>query len=133
MTPTKENALYLPIRQIYFDQIVEGTKTAEYREVKDTTAKKYLRTENGQYLYDKALITSDRFEGCIDDYNDGVCPFTPIPYKYLSLAVGYAKERDTALVEVTGISFEPHMIRAELYCFWVIVYHLGKVVELHRK
>ena len=33
-TPTKENTLYLTIKQVYFDQIIAGTKKDEYREVK---------------------------------------------------------------------------------------------------
>lgn len=69
----------------------------------------------------------------LDDYNNGQFPFMPKQYKYLALAVGYTKDRDTAIVEVTEYSFEPHVIRANLYAFWVIVYHLGKVVEVHRK
>ena len=40
MEPTKENTLYLPIKQIYFNAIIEGTKKEEYREIKDTTFKK---------------------------------------------------------------------------------------------
>ena len=31
MIPTKENTLYLPIKQIYFDQIIAGTKKEEER------------------------------------------------------------------------------------------------------
>ena len=27
--PTKENTLYLPIKQVYFDQIIAGTKTED--------------------------------------------------------------------------------------------------------
>lgn len=34
-TPTKENTLYLPIKQVYFDQIIAGTKKEEYREIKE--------------------------------------------------------------------------------------------------
>lgn len=69
----------------------------------------------------------------IDDYNGGKFPFMPIPYKKLYIAVGYAKERDTALVEVDGYRFIPNMIRADLYAFWQIAYHIGKVLEVHRK
>ena len=43
--PTKGNSLYLTIKQVYFDQIVAGTKKEEYREIKDTTYKKYLDTD----------------------------------------------------------------------------------------
>ena len=28
-TPAKENTLYLPIKQVYFDQIIAGTKKEE--------------------------------------------------------------------------------------------------------
>lgn len=131
--PTKENTLYLPIRQIYFDQIAEGTKKTECREIKEgITANRYLlKDEDGRYALDESAA-DPRKEYFIDDYNGGRFPFLPRPYKYLSLAVGYARERDTARVEVVGISFEPHLIRKDLYAFWTIVFHLGKVVELHR-
>lgn len=138
--PTKENTLYLPIRQEYFDQIVAGTKDREYREVKEgITAGRYLMksdNESGYVLNAECTEPGRRYY--IDDYNGGMFPFLPRSYKYLSLAVGYAKERDTALVEVTGYSFEPNMIRNDKdgnpqFAFWVIAYHLGKVVELHRK
>ena len=118
---TKENTLYLPIKQMYFDQIVEGTKKEEYREIKEgITANRYLlKDSKGKYV--------------LDDYNEGNFPFVPKPYKYLYLAVGYAKERDTALVEVDGFRFIPNMIRANLYAFWQIAFHIGRVVEVHRK
>lgn len=141
--PTKENSLYLPIKQVYFDQIVAGTKKEEYREVKSgITADRYLLKEKGAYVLnpdavaDLHDVTADDYY--IDDYNNGKFPFKPRPYKYLSLAVGYAKERDTALVEVVDFSFEPTMIRYDregkpFSCFWTIVFHLGKVVEVKRK
>lgn len=137
--PNKENTLYLPIKQVYFDQIIEGTKKAEYREVKEgVTANRYLLKENGKYALNPDAVDDVNATYYIDDYNNGKFPFAPKPYKYLSLAVGYAKERDTALVEVTGFSFEPQMIRNDRdgnprYCFWIIAFHLGKVVELKRK
>ena len=34
------NILTLSIRQIYFDEILAGTKTHEYREIRATNAKK---------------------------------------------------------------------------------------------
>ncbi|MEG1188339.1 MAG: hypothetical protein RR259_11230 [Odoribacter sp.] len=134
MGPTKENTLYLPIKQIYFDEIIAGTKKCEYREIKQgITANRYLQKEkSGKYILSKKN-TYPTIEYFIDDYNHGNFPFVPKAYKYLALAVGYAKERDTAVVEVTDITFEPKMIRADLYAFWVIVFHLGKVIELHRK
>ena len=110
MKPTKENTLYLPIKQIYFDEIIAGTKTAEYREVKDTTATRYLQTDKQGYLIADPDVPGSEDCAYIDDYNNGRFPYLVKPYKYLSLAVGYAKERDTAIVEVTGHSLEPHLI-----------------------
>lgn len=133
-TSTKENTLYLPIKQMYFDQIVEGTKKEEYREIKEgITANRYLlKDSKGKYVLNPDVTQPDK-EYFIDDYNEGNFPFVPKPYKYLYLAVGYAKERDTALVEVDGFRFIPNMIRANLYAFWQIAFHIGRVVEVHRK
>ena len=116
--PTKENTLYLPIKQVYFDQIIQGTKKEEYREIKEgITANRYLlKDDKGKYVLNPDVTQPDK-EYFIDDYNNGNFPFVPKPYKYLYLAVGYAKERDTALVEVDGFRFIPNMIRANLYVF----------------
>lgn len=133
-TPTKENTLYLPIKQVYFGQIIAGTKKEEYREIKEgITANRYLlKDRNGKYVLNPDVTQPDK-EYFIDDYNNGNFPFVPKPYKYLYIAVGYAKERDTALVEVDGFRFIPNMIRADLYAFWQIAFHLGKIIEIHRK
>ena len=133
-TPTKENTLYLPIKQVYFDQIIAGTKKEEYREIKEgITANRYLlKDENGKYILNPDVTQPDK-EYFIDDYNNGNFPFVPKPNKYLYIAVGYAKERDTALVEIDGFRFIPNMIRADLYAFWQIAFHLGKIIEIHRK
>lgn len=132
-TPTKENTLYLPIKQVYFDEIIAGTKKMEYREIKEgITANRYLAKDaSGKYRINQD-VADPNTEYFIDDYNGGHFPFLPREYKYLYLAVGYAKERDTALVEVTGFSFIPEMIRANLYAFWLIVFHLGDIIELNR-
>ena len=132
--PTNENTLYLPIKQVYFDQIIQGTKKEEYREIKEgITANRYLlKDSKGKYVLNPNVTQPDK-EYFIDDYNNGNFPFVPKPYKYLYLAVGYAKERDTALVEVDGFRFIPNMIRANLYAFWQIAFHISKVVEVHRK
>lgn len=133
-TPTKENTLYLPIKQVYFDQIIAGIKKEEYREIKEgITANRYLlKDKNGKYVLNPDVTQSDK-EYFIDDYNNGNFPFVPKPYKYLYIAVGYAKERDTAIAEVDGFRFIPNMIRGNLYAFWQIAFHLGKIIEIHRK
>lgn len=130
---TSEDTLYLPIKQVYFDQIIEGTKKEEYREIKEgITANRYLLKKDNKYVVNAQVADPDK-EWYIDDYNNGNFPFMPKPYKKLYLAVGYAKERDTALVEVDGYRFIPNMIRGNLYAFWQIAYHIGKIIEVHRK
>lgn len=151
--PTKENTLYLVIKQVYFDQILAGTKSEEYREVKDTMVKKYLlMDEEGlPALNDKANVDDPLVnDGVPEAYNGGVFPYLPIQYQYLNLAVGYKADRQTMTVEVKDISFRvqegkkgpilmyddgentPQMVtdpsKANA-CFWEIIYHLGKVIE----
>ena len=136
MIPTKENTLYLPIKQTYFDQIIAGTKKEEYREVKygATSSRYLLKNELGEYLLNPKTTERGK-KYFVDDYNGGKFPFLPKPYKYLSLAVGYNKERDTALVEVTDITHETGRILGNppKYAWWVQVFHLGRVIEVHRK
>lgn len=133
---TRENTLYLPIKQVYFDQIIAGTKKEEYREVKlGITSTRYLRKDGyGNFVLNPSCTEEDK-EYFIDDYNKGSFPFLPKQYKYLNLAVGYSQERDTALVEVTDISFKAGKILGNppSIAWWIIVYHLGKVVKVHRK
>lgn len=158
MPTTKENTLYLPIKQVYFDQIVNGTKKEEYREIQPNTYKKYLDCdENGEPYYDDEVLTMDDLEFYADSLLFA-CKDDKFPFffrediKYLSLAVGYAKERDTAIVEVTDITpmisedkngnpmrfdiEDETQIRPSAtgsHCFWLAVFHLGKVIEVHRK
>lgn len=150
MKPTKENTLYLTIKQKYFDEIMAGTKKNEYRKIKDTTASKYLEMwkegrQRGLY-FDDSLIEGDP-EGDICIYNDGVYPFIAVDYKFLKLAVGCAKDRDEAIVEVVDITFEQMKLKdgsearfdeidGEFeanpdgrFAFWMVNYHLGEIIE----
>ena len=111
---TKENSLYLPIKQVYFDAILNGTKDKEYRAISPNTITRYLETQKVdgdlQIFYDDELITEEKFQMYGNNemyYNDGVFPYIPKEIAYLNLAVGYNKDRDTMTVEVTDISFEP--------------------------
>ena len=135
--PTKENTLYLPIKQVYFDQIIAGTKKEEYREVKyGITSSRYLLHDANKNLVLNPSCTEDDEEYYVDNYNNGNFPFLPKPFKYLHLAVGYNKVRDEALVEVTGITFQPGRILGEgrkKFAWWLVVFHLGDVVKLERQ
>lgn len=130
--PNGYNTLYLPIKQVFFDQIINGTKKVEYREVKSTTAKRYLVYADGKPKLNEA-VTDPSLEYELDDFNGGKFPFVPKQFKYLNLAVGYSQNRDTAIVEVEKITFTPDMIRANMFCYWIEEFHISRVVEVHRK
>ena len=152
---TKENILYLTIKQSFFDEIIAGTKKEEFREIKETTFKKYLDCdEHGMPYFDDILIdVDDPLNGDICIYNNGVYPYIPSQkLRYLNLAVGYQKERDTAIVELDGVSFrtagsfagenlrfdedengELYMDEDGRFCYWVAVLHIKRVVSVERK
>lgn len=130
--PSKDNWRYLPIDREFFDQIISGIKQVEYREIKDTTYKWYLETdENGSLIVNRNIVPEGQV--ILKDpfiYNNGIYPFVPKRYKYLYLAVGYNKVRPTAIVEVKSISFKPAAVRGNR-AKWIVEYHLGKVVEVN--
>ena len=88
--------LMLIIEQRHFNEIMAGTQKAEYRELKDTTKNRYtyLDTDGQRYLK---------------------------PYDALRLYVGYHKNRDSALVTLTGIECDGD----------IVTFRLGKVLECH--
>ncbi len=89
--------LSLIIKDVYFKQILDGTKTIEYRELKQTTMNKYTyidEADGKRYLR---------------------------RYDALRLLVGYNKERDSALVEVTDITYDNDSS--------VVEYHLGRILD----
>ncbi len=154
MKPTKNNTLRLSIKREDYYAIISGKKKTELRKIKDTTFTKYLATwhEDDQIglYYDKHLLSSEPISE-IYLYNDGVYPYIPIEYKFLSLAARNNDELDIIVVEVNDISFQLALqnngfpIRFEIidgsftpskngdYCFWNIAYHLGKVIEIKQK
>ena len=87
--------LTLNIKKIYFDEIMSGTKKIEYRELKQTTLNKYTyidEADGKRYLR---------------------------RYDALRLFVGYHKDRESALVQVTDITYNDG----------VVEYHLGLILE----
>jgi hypothetical protein len=107
-------------------------KKIEYREVKSTTAKRYLVYADGKPKLNES-VTDPSLEYELDDFNGGKFPFVPKQFKYLNLAVGYSQNRDTAIVEVEKITFTPDKIRANMFCYWIEEFHISRVVEVHRK
>ena len=120
--------LNLIIKQVWFDKILSGEKTQEFREVKPTTVKKLIE------------LDEEGFEK--EDEN---CNAIPIKYDAIRFFVGYAKDRDSMLVEVTDCYCEMFVDEdGELITYeyggqdWIaeqVVYNLGKILEtdIHRK
>ena len=114
--------LTLIIKQTYFDQILSGEKTQEFREVKPTTIKKLLE------LDEEGIEKEDKFGNAI-----------AIAYDAIRFYVGYNKDRDSALVEVKEAYAEMFVDdNNELITYeyngqdWVaeqVVYNLGRVLE----
>ena len=87
--------LTLNIKKVYFDEIMNGEKKIEYRELKQTTLNKYT------YM----------------DESDGKRYLRR--YDALRLFVGYHKDRESALVQVTDTTYNDGIVE----------YHLGLILE----
>lgn len=158
--PTKDNTLFLTIQQKYFDQILSGAKTKEYREIKETTFRKYLEMwkegDNEGIYYDDELASEQTIaESCNDPmiWNNGVYPYIPIEYKYITFAGGKtAPDMDKMTIAVKDITFHPAEYKKGQiarfnwseesgfepnvegkYCLWQIVYHLGQIASTDLK
>ena len=92
---TGMKVLTLNIKKEYFDEIMNGEKKIEYRELKQTTLNKYT------YL----------------DESDGKRYLRR--YDALRLFVGYHKDRESALVQVTDTTYNDGIVE----------YHLGLILE----
>lgn len=92
---TGMKVLTLNIKKVYFDEIMNGEKKIEYRELKQTTLNKYT------YL----------------DESDGKRYLRR--YDALRLFVGYHKDRERALVQVTDTTYDNGIVE----------YHLGLILE----
>ena len=92
---TGMKVLTLNIKKVYFDEIMSGKKKIEYRELKQTTLNKYT------YL----------------DESDGKRYLRR--YDALRLFVGYHKDRESALVQVTDTTYDNGIVE----------YHLGLILE----
>mgnify|MGYP000145875443 CR=1 FL=1 len=124
--------LTLIIKQRFFDEIINGTKKQEFREVKPTTFKRLVQ------------LDEDGYE--LEDENGNAIP---IQYDALQLYVGYAKNRASALVEVKSahceivtnengepIIYEYGTDKNGEPLTWVVeqvVYNLGKVLAYKPK
>lgn len=148
MSSTKENTLSLAIGKDDFQQIEAGELKQVFREIKDTTANKYLlHFEDMLYVAPGSWSGEDEPDD-IMVYNNGVYPFLPIEYKYLNLSAGSALNKKELLIEVNGFGFQPavdesgNVIRMSWnekngfvenkngdLAAWFIIYQLGNIVK----
>ena len=126
------DTLKLSIKQVFFNQIVAGTKKTEYREIFNAyTANKYLATDvHGTPLCDPKHTVEGRTYHP-DEYNDGHFPFVARPYKRIRLSVG--SFGDSCMVEITHVTFSVARQKGNGLVVWQAEYHLGKVTNVRRK
>lgn len=126
------NVLTLSIKQKYFDEILAGKKTHEYREIRPTNAKKYIT-----YLCDGKEYQTDE-----ELPEEGEITLNPIKYDAIKFLTGeYKGKRPYAIVEVKGAEASiltdedgndiVYEHQGEEYLASQIDYALGKVLEKH--
>ena len=126
------DTLKLSIKQVFFNQIVAGTKKTEYREIFNAyTANKYLATDvHGTPLCDPKHTVEGRTYHP-DEYNNGHFPFVARPYKRIRLSVG--PFGDSCMVEITHVTFSVARQKGNGLVVWQAEYHWGKVTNVRRK
>lgn len=75
---SNNDVLYLTIKKQFFDQIISGQKTKEYRDETDYWYERLTVIENGR-------------------------PVAFKPFKFVRFCVGYSKTRDEAVVELKDL------------------------------
>lgn len=124
--------LTLSIKQKFFDEILAGKKTHEYREIRPTNAKKYINYVCGGKEYNDPN----------DLPEDGEVFVEPIKYDAIKLLTGaYCGKRPYIIIEVKNaevvyltdddgndIEYE---YNGEMYLAAEMDYTLGKILEKH--
>jgi hypothetical protein len=153
MEPTKDNSLYLSVKQNVFDDIISGKSKTFCQEIRDMNFLRLLKTERKQPSFNpKKISVSNPLNNDPMVYNGGVFPFYLKEYESLSIAVGFAKIRDEAIVSIRRVDVSPlknedgtavrldfdedgngHPSSDGPYTIWNITYHLGKILQINRK
>lgn len=126
------DTLKLSIKQVFFNEIVAGTKKTEFREIFNAyTANKYLATDvNGTPLCDPKHTVEGRIYHP-DEYNDGHFPFVARPYKRIRFSVGAFG--DSCMAEITHVTFSVSKQKGNGLVVWQAEFHLGKVTKVRRR
>ena len=124
--------LTLSIKQKYFDEILAGKKTHEYREIRPNNGKKYFRYENAGKLCEDVNDIPD---------DDSEIRLVPVKYDAIKFLTGaYSGKRPYAIVEVKdadvviltdddGNDVEYEWTDGKTYLAAEMDYTLGKVIE----
>ena len=117
--------LNLIIKQVYFDEIMAGTKKQEFREIRPNSQKKYCEVDADGY--------------CVERNGKIV----PRHYDAIRFCVGYHKDRDTALVKIQDAHIElveddngniiVYEDKGEEYYAALAIYDLGEIIERNLK
>lgn len=124
--------LTLSIKQKYFDEILTGKKKHEYREIRPTNARRYIKYVCGGKEYDADAELPE----------DGEVELKPIKYDAIKLLTGaYSGKRPYIIVEVkkaevvifTDDKGEDivYTYNGEEYLAAQMDYTLGEVIEKH--
>lgn len=125
--------LTLSIKQKWFDEILAGKKTQEFREIRPTNGKKYFRyVLNGKEYVEETLPSAEEEPGDVD--------LVPVKYDAIKFLTGaYTGKRPWALVEVKGAKIElfcdedgndiTYEYNGKTYVAAQITYDLGKVLD----
>lgn len=125
--------LTLSIKQKWFDEIIAGKKTQEFREIRPVNAKKYFRYVLNGKAYTEETLPSE-------DEEPGEVVLVPVKYDAIKFLTGaYSGKRPWALVEVKDANIEllidengneiVYEYNGNEYSAAQIVYDLGRVLE----
>jgi len=131
------NILTLSIKQKYFDEILGGKKTHEYREIRPNNGKRYFRYKNGGRLY----IPQEDNDQIPDD--DTPIELVPVEYDAIKLLTGAynVKPRPYMIIEVKdaqvviltdedGNDIEYEWEDGKTYVAAEMDYTLGRILEV---
>lgn len=110
----KMKILTRSIKQQYFDEIMAGTKTEEYRQIKASTVDRYITYKIGdQILTSNKGLTAKQIQDA---------ELVPVKYDAIKLLTGaYSGKRPWAIVEVEDSIIDGIHIQ--------MIYRLGEVLE----
>ena len=107
-----KKVLTLILKTEYFKEILAGTKTQEFREIKPTTEKKYIQFESEGYPV-------------LDEKDNTI----PIHYDAIIFYQGYNPDRDSMLAELTGASTQVLIDENDEPLFYFYSYKRKAVVQ----